>query len=214
MRGKRIVFHLLILLTVLCLLITGCKPAIDNNDNNTDSDVYVEGPLEHGLKFPPSDGGTQPDRKSIYCAYRSDTNLFDIDNVTLDFYYGLPFQSPYTPSFIRLNLYSYPWFELYFEAEDEEKILVKRVDENFVSRKYECREIRDETGYTTEIVFRHQETLTIPKECFTKGTGTIYFSIYGENRREKPWEYEWIIGTYIHYKIKDGKVWLSDQEFN
>lgn len=216
MNFKECIFRLMILLTVFCLLLTGCNPLIKNRGNeNTDTDVLTEGPLEHGFKLSYEYGAHVTDSPIYKVAYRSNTNLFDINNVTLEFSYGGSYT--FNISYEREHFHSIPYFDLYFTGPSEEKILVKRVNENFVSKKYSyTTEDSVKDGIVTETyTFNHTETLTIPKELFTKDKGQIYFSIYGEDKRDKPVvEYKLIISTGISYKIEGEKVWLSNKSFN
>ena len=134
------------------------------------------------------------------CAYRSDKTKFDIDDVTLTFYYG-GFYEYNIESEIK-NRFSYPTFELYFCDEKLDNIiLVKRVEENLVSEKYRV--------YSTlkffnkhVIEYKHSEIITIPKELFAEDWGIIYFCLYGANVREDS-EVKIITSVQISYK-KDG----------
>ena len=171
------------------------------------------GTLESGFK-----PGSSAPGPSHFAAYRSDKTEFDIDDVTLDFYYG-----GYYPSgieFTKTHAQNYPVFEVYFvDDADGSKYFIKRVEENFVSEKYSCELLRDENWYITEIKFNHSETITIPKEIFTKESGKIYFQIHGVNVHEQEQEPEkepkvhCIVSNYIFYKVTEGKVILSDKEF-
>ena len=107
------------------------------------------------------------------CGYKSDNNEFDIDNVTLDFYYGC-----------TAYKYSVPRFELYFSDEKENMYLIKKVDEELTSEKYNI-----ETKYVpflmrsfiNNLTYNYCEKITIPKELFDKKEGYLFFMISTES---------------------------------
>ena len=178
----------------------------DSEDNNTTEDEKESSVLESGFK-PSASDETSP----YFAAYKSDKTEFDIDNVTLEFFYG----GNYSPE-IEFELEhgsNYPWFDIGFKNDEHDRVLIKRVEENFVSEKYRCRVILSENRETYEVKYNHSETITIPKEMFTKETGIIWFLTYGENPRDFEPKYQSLAGTYIHYKIVGDKVFLSNKPF-
>ena len=144
-------------------------------------------------------------------AYRSDKTIFDIEDVTLTFYYGGDYDNDIED--IRENIYNIPSFDIYFTDEYGNEILVKTVEENFVSDKYNLDVIYG-NWYRTEFIFNHSESITIPKEMFTEESGVIYFSIKGTNILEPNPTYGWIAGEAIFYKkICCDKIFLSGKPF-
>lgn len=135
------------------------------------------------------------------CAYRSDKSKFEIDDVTLTFYYGGAFETNVERD--RIERFSYPTFEIYFVNDEETHILVKRVEENLVSEKY-----RTWIGRGSKRFFNHSEEFTIPKELFTKESGMICFYIYGNDvlKNDGP---EIICSIEIYYNNDDNKITLS-----
>lgn len=150
-----------------------------------------------------------------FCAYKSDTNEFDINDVTLDFYYGGYFYNGI--EFALENDQNYPTFDLYFVNDQGDRCLVKHSEENFVSDKYSCEVVFDENGYMKEIKYNHSEQLTIPAELFTKQSGQIWLEIEGVNILETEPENRkdiFITGICIFYKVNNGQIILSSQKFD
>ena len=134
------------------------------------------------------------------CAYRSDKTEFNINDVTLTFYYGGFFE--YSIDIERRDRFSYPTFELsFYDEESDKRILIRKVEENLVSDKYRAY-VTNTNFFTRVISYNHSEEITIPKELFNKDFGIIYFCIYGANVRENA-EVRRITSAQISYK-KDG----------
>ena len=152
--------------------------------------------LEDGFE-----GGGRDIVPSFVCAYKSDRFEFEIDDVTLTFYYGGGFGSDIEKE--KRDRFNYPTFELYFVNDEETHILVKRVEENLVSEKY-----RTWIGRGSKRFFNHSEELTIPKELFTKERGMICFYVYGTDvlRNEEP---EIICSIGINYNKENNTIILS-----
>ena len=149
-------------------------------------------PLEYGLKFGPGDGVNDFFNPAV-CAYKSDTNIFDIDNVTLKFYFGYIIPDYATIEYLLETTVNVPTFDIYFEGayytgsgenlydyEYSEKFLVKTSDMNLISEEYRVTEVyNEEPRYIQELVFNHSEILNIPQELFKGEYGMIYFRISG-----------------------------------
>ena len=58
------------------------------------------------------------------------------------------------------------------------------------------------------INYNYSEIITIPKEIFTKQSGRIEISIWGEYWKKSDHPYIGITGIPIDYEINDGKVKL------
>ena len=115
------------------------------------NDLGTPGGLETGFK--PSGSMDSAPLPWSFCAFKSETNVFDIDDVTLDVYFGGNFsEGVYT---IRENSKSYPSFELYFENDQGKECFVKRIDENFISEKYSCEWICDKDWNLIEIKYNY-----------------------------------------------------------
>lgn len=194
---------LLILLTLL-LLVTGCEQPAQNPDGDASSD---DAGLEVGFKS--TAGGCEMPNFEI--AYRSPKAKFDIDDVTLEFFFG-----GYYPSNLEgyLERESIPSFEVCFMDERGKKIVVQLVDENLIAEKYRCTLVYDENRKFVEKTFNHSETLTVPKEIFLKETGYFYFQIRRPFSDEPDSLKQVIAGKCIHYKKAGDTVTLSKTSFN
>ena len=184
---------------------TNTNEDINPDNGNGKTDTSVGAALEYG--FVPSDSCEE--QPIFRCAYRSNKTEFDIDNVTVDFYYGgyYPLGAEY-----YLQIENFPTFEIYFTTDNLNTIcFVKRVEENLVSEKYRYNYICDDNWNATEIRFNHSESITIPREIFTKNEGVIYFTIYSQNVNYTNSSVKAIAGTPIHYRIIGEKVVLSHQ---
>ena len=161
--------------------------------------------LERGIKIT-----NEANELCILC--QSDKNEFDINNVTLTFYFGM-----LIPSGVEFTLEhgrNYPIFEIWFINDERDQILIKRVEENLISEKYKCEWIFDDDYNVVETRYNHYETLTIPTELFTKDLGMICFSIFSANVAENEEELRTISEICIYYKKIDNKVILSKESFN
>ena len=204
----------LIILTLFAS-VTGCdfvtnfinkdnSNSANNTSDKTDADTNQKTGLESGFSVSSGD-----ECSSFYGAYKSDKTEFDINNVTLDFYYGIYFLG--SEEYEREHGYSFPSFDLYFvDRKGENKIFIRHVEENFISEKYRCKLIYDENWNVTKIKYNYFETLTIPKEMFTKEVGMIYFSVYSANVREYQPKYRATAGATVFYKMEGNKVILTD----
>lgn len=208
-KKERRIYRVLLILMIFSLLVTGCGQNADTvpDNGNGETDTNVGAVLESG--FNPSDDACEI--PLFHCAYRSNKTEFDIDDVTLDFYYG----GDYSNLGIEYDLqqHNFPVFEIYFKNETHDRCFVKRVEENLVSEKYRCKFIYDDNRNAIEIIFNHSESITIPREIFTENEGVIYFTIYSQNVNYTNSSVEFITGKAIFYKVIEGKVVLSSQEF-
>ncbi|MBE7088633.1 MAG: hypothetical protein E7370_03845 [Clostridiales bacterium] len=182
------------------------KQELEEEIEYLQSNINAKTGLENGFK--PCDG--EDETPIFYCAYRSDKTEFDIDNVTLDFYYGGYYYQG--AEFELENAHDFPSFELYFEEDNGNNFFVKRVEENFVSDKYSCEVVYDENWHITEIRYNHSEQITIPSEVFTKENGQIWFEIHSANANDIESEVKCITGISIFYQVSNGRVILSNQE--
>ncbi len=207
---RRISAMLLIILT-FTVCATGCDLSNifnfgEKNDNEQDDDSNISGPIyEIG-----------------YCTYKSDKTVFDIDDVTLDFYYSNKVMNQvgdlkFLPGFVE-NAMSIPYFELFFVDEEENKYLIKRVEENFISEKYISKvtfedDLVENVFRPTDIKYNHSEAITIPKELFKKDKGVIKFEIRGLNIHfsdeiKSLRNIDYITSLDIAYKVEGDKVIL------
>ena len=140
----------------------------------------------------------------LYMSVKSDDYTFDLNDVTLTFYYGSFFIDP---EFHRENSTDVPYFDLYLKNDEGNEIHYKHVDENLISYEYRSEGVYDENYKTIGYRHTHSEQITIPRELFTKEQGTVSFAIYGYMiKRDKYYMLNQIIFDYV---VKDNKVTLS-----
>ncbi len=200
-RTKTIVGILTILLT-FTLAATGCQKDDTQNPDNGNSQT-ADNTENTGLEIGFTASGAGSSELSHRSACRSTKTDFDINNVTLEFYYGTVIWAPV--EFIRENSISIPAFELRFKNDDDDIHIIKQVNENFISEKYDCNYNTDTNRYD----FNYSETLTIPKELFNKKNGYIEFYVYGIDIHAREPKEMIITGFRIFYNVSDGNVTLS-----
>ena len=182
------------------------KQELEEEIENLQSNINAKTGLENGFK--PSNSAAEA--PANYCAYKSDINEFNIDDVTLEFFFGGHYASGVEHELSHSR--NYPTFDLYFVDEEGNRYFVKRIEENFVSDKYSCEVVYDENWYITEIRYNHSEQITIPSEVFTKENGQIWFEIHSANANDIEPEVKCITGISIFYQVSNGRVVLSNQE--
>ena len=160
--------------------------------------------LEWGFQY--SDGMVS---NPASCAYRSESNTFDINNVTLTLYFGGYFSSDIELE--RENVWNIPEFDVYFAGYDplEQLHLIRHSTDNFVSEEYRTNWLFDEQHYLTEIQYNHSEVVTVPANLFSKQQGIIGFCVGGININNVEPKYEIITCAYLNYDMVDEKVVLS-----
>ena len=202
------IYKLLIVLLIISMSFTGC---IWNNTTDTGTS---EG-LESGFVFS-SNGYASEEMYPFFCGYKTDRTEFDIDDVTIDLYYGVECCND---SGLICMGGSIPSFDIYAALWDEEfndgyesKYLIKHVEEELISRKYNCKVITTQRGagwFIEEIIYNHHETIKIPKEVFVTETGCILILIYDIDE-----EVYSITSTGFYYKMVGEKVILSTEPFD
>lgn len=150
-----------------------------------------------------------------YCAYKYDKNEFDIDDVTITFYFGRDMSSIEW----ERKIWSIPEFDVFFGDINYEPIhIIRHSTENYVSEEYRCKKVRitEPQGCRgskefTVIEYNHSEEVTIPKELFNKEQGVLHFRVGGIGyfTRDNSEEYVPLNAVEINYDIVNGKVVLS-----
>ena len=185
--------------------------------------------LEDTINGPPLESGFYKDYpKSAYIdgetgervALKSSRSHFDIDDVTLDFYFGDNFINPQ-----HIEMYGNRFFDIYFTSRSASywgesygiKHLAKRVEESYFSKEYEYKRINlidcgDFNRYEYE--FKKCHTLTIPREIFIGNAGHFYVELrFTEIKEQDDWG-EAFFSVRLYYKVKYGKVVLSANVFD
>ncbi len=142
-----------------------------------------------------------------FCAFKSDTNRFDKDNVTLEFYFGAIYCSSE-----ELGK-SIPEFDIYFTDNNDNMLyLVRHVEENYVSDKYKVELEYNRETKKTKVIYSHSEKITIPPELFVADEGLIGFRLGGVDVSSTEQNYHIFNCTWIYYKMDGTKVILSNQK--
>ena len=209
-KGFGFIRRLLLILISLSLItpLTGCQQILDVPSQNAP-------PEEIGLRggFTKSGSIQYPH----YCAFQSDKREFDIDDVTITFYYGvdLSYHSLYE---YREEMASYLSFDLSFESFTigctPIYYTARHIDENFISEKYLCNVRYTPDGKTiSDIEFEHSEEIKLPCELFANETGCIWLRLIGDNiLRSEEEESRIICSTSFWYKRSGNKITLSKYE--
>jgi hypothetical protein len=195
-------YKMLLLMLIVSLSCTSC------------SDIGIEG----GFKTY-SLGRSECEYNPFHCTYKAEKTEFDIDDVSIILYYGgefydYQFESDYQEYGLRI-----PSFDIYAAGDWDRKNqkfdnehLIKHVEEPFISEKYDCEIIRKQFPFwhTTEIIYNHCETITIPRELFIENSGGVNIDIRGIDPRGNIIR---IVGTCFYYKVVGETVLLSGKSF-
>ena len=140
--------------------------------------------------------------RDYYCAYRSDEREFNINDVTLTFYYGG-----------NTNGIEFP-FAIYFMNEEEDIYLIKEVKDHnpedyLVNDEYN--KILFTYKYTR--IFNHSEIITIPADLFVNDSGYILFILTSESvdhgRPSIGIQNHQLAGISIKYEKNQDRIILS-----
>lgn len=158
--------------------------------------------IQDGFKFNRMYRSTIIDQPHVACAYKTQKRVLDIDNVTLELYYGMLSQYNYNNDFICA--------ETYCKKPKGEKIQLKSVTETVYSDKYsiDIRKIHKIFYYTVKYDFNYHETIKIPREVFVGDKG-YFFVVFGVQEGDK----NYTNSQTIYYRVKGDKVELSTKEF-
>lgn len=180
----------------ICIIITALFVSLYVPSMNTKNPAG-NGGEHHGSAPQPSES----------CIFKADKTEFDIDDVTLTFFFGCHFNKVIDLS----SGWNVPEFDVYFaDIYNEPLYLIRHSTENFASEEYRITDILDEQDHhLIETVYNHSETVTIPAELFTKQQGALVFAVSGVNLNSQEQKYELITCVYFNYDIVNGKVIIS-----
>ena len=164
------------------------------------------------------------------CAYKSNKREFDINDVTLTFYYGGHYWN-YSQNGTKLDCsegLECLSFELRFENDKGDVHLIKKVEENFISDKYNITYESKIYNFLlfayvdTILTYSHKEEIEIPKELFVEESGCIVFGIYSDEyvyiydrehiEETMDCDFYQIAAISIFYKKVGDKIILSPEE--
>ena len=199
MRKVNNVGNLLLILIIISIFCTSC------------TNLGLEGDFK-SISF----GWSNTESNPYHCTYKTEKTEFDIDDVSIDLYYGgdyydVQFNDEYgsiIPSFYIYVAGNWDGKNQKFNNEH----LIKHVEEPFISEKYDCEIIRKQFlfWHTTEIIYNHCETITIPRELFIENSGVININIRGTDSRGNIVK---ITGTCFYYKVVGEKVLIAKNSF-
>lgn len=148
------------------------------------------------------------DMNPVCCAYQSDQKIFDINDVTLDFYYGA-IGGPMSGYKDRCVVTT-----VHFKHKDQERKVIKVLEESIFSEKYDIYDTDRLFVNVLDLEYNYSEKITIPKELFINETGSITFNIYSEVFNENGVSgASYGTSQPIYYKVTGNKVELSTKEF-
>lgn len=136
------------------------------------------------------------------CAVKSDTNVFDLDAVTLSWHYGRGYYSTTSGELCNydapMQLYCYSGSKSFF---------LKETDELLTSDKYDCDDTTDKYHHG----MGYWEEVTIPREAFDKKSGWFSLSVNCVPTEEK--KDKFFCYVYLHYKkISNDRVLITAYE--
>ena len=105
-------------------------------------------------------------------AVRSDTDIFDLDNVTLEWHFSVSRRYDVVPETGEIILEPETPFDLYFCVDRETRFFIKRVEDAFDRKKYRC----DTKDKHAEGFW---ETYTVPREVFVEAHNMVGQHIQG-----------------------------------
>ena len=189
-KKKRFIFIGALILLVLTLVVVFIILSNKNKNSGTDSNTG----LEQGFNVQSSGEEENP----LKCAYQSDKNEFDINDVALDFYFGTIYNNSQLTSI-------YTDYELYLKHEGQEKVLVKKVNESLFDKKYSCHK-----SANGKYQFDHSEKITIPENVFVNDSGKISITVLTEDYYDGKLDSLYAQSVDVYYrKSNDNRIVLS-----
>lgn len=178
---------------IFSLLLTGCRNDTSDNGNTPDTPDYQLGELEYRGLGPCS---TVFDHMM---SYYSDKNVFDINDVDIELYFGHCFSD----SNLSEQRVTYRDVELVIErygSNDDGEI--RSIGDAYNSDAYKF-------TYGSNIEFfdkyAHHETISIPKRFFTSKCGTIRISLKGIPDTSEDGKWEYVSSSTVSYRKLDGE---------
>ena len=169
----------------------------------TDSDTSISNSTEVSTN---EGNGTAGEALTKFsCNYQTETDTFDLNNVSLTYFFGGSFYPDIEIEYI--NGSNIPYFDIIIKNDDGDEIIYKHFDEDFMQEKFR-RTVTTVDTIFININYNYSEIIAIPKEIFTKQSGRIEISIWGEYWKKSDHPYIGITGIPIDYEINDGKVKL------
>ncbi len=169
-----------LLLLICSLLFTGCMKADEK----------------------PFYKGTWGSSRVVCRAVRSDTNIFDLDHVTLEWHFNVEQRQDIIPETGEIIREPNTPFDLYFYANRETRFFIKRVEDAFDKKRLQCDPEKNHEGGVWE-------TYTVPREVFADEKGWFYFVVVRPATDEKAESIVWKTLAIFYEKIGKDKVRLD-----
>ena len=193
------IYKLLLVLIIISIFCTSC------------TSIGLEGDFKT-FSF----GWSNTEYNPFHCTYKAEKTEFSLDDVSIILYYGgefydFEFNDEYGLVIPSFDIYAAGDWDSKNQKFDNEH-LIKHVEEPFISEKYDCEIIRKQFlfWHTTEIIYNHCETITIPRELFIENSGGVNINIRGIDPRGNIIR---IVGTFFYYKVVGEKVLISGKSF-
>ena len=152
----------------------------------------------------------------IKMGMKSKTDIFKVDDVTFDIYYGMYEEGDETPKSSYKRGDEYPFFVMYMSEYNltnyESNIIddYKNAGTNYFIKEISGEEafsgeyayILDDGFLASDVEYKHHETITIMKELFSKAKGTIIIRIYAI-----------VVSEGDEYRISEGAAVRINYEF-
>lgn len=212
----------------VCVIATAVMAGIlipSSSNNLPSASLPEEKPLEYGFKFAPG-SGYECSSNPLVSAYKSDTNYFDIDDVTITVYFGyiiFDFEDidtmhehgitmPHSVSYFQA-IYGTENGEVIYPRKYSEKMDIRYFENDLISEEYRVTPISTEDRlYIKELIFTHSEVITYPKELFKEDYGVVQFQIFGKVGNIGDSSLGTTVGFYYE-KIDSKIVFLDDDEW-
>lgn len=198
-KGKRsiILFVTMILILIFAFSLSACI-----NDDVDYANMKLESTSENGVPSLPR-----------LIGYKSETSEFNLSNVTITIGLGDRFYDGIT---LEREHHNVPYIDLdcfsvsNYEAENHDDFVetshyIKRINENFISEKFN---ITDDTDW-----FPYTEEITLPQKIFTGKYGYIFFRLLTDPTVKNGYNGAPLISSIkMYYKTDGTKVLLSNEE--
>ncbi len=116
-----------------------------------------------------------------YVAWTAEQEIFDIDKVKIEIYYGNHLAGKpeyYLEYLIGCEENGGPAFDVYIEKNGQPLYLIKHSEVGIVHEKYAI-SVKNKTWERQYIVFKHHEPLSLPAELFTEDLGGFTITLIG-----------------------------------
>ncbi|NCA66464.1 MAG: hypothetical protein EOM87_00205 [Clostridia bacterium] len=205
---KNVKYRILIILFCLILILGGCSN---------------KGEFKTNFCYPTTDNHTKASNNEIVCDVVSNKSQFDINQVTMDFYFG--YITDYSYGFCEEGYptYFFQCIALYFQriVPNQEAFFSGNLifdDYQSMENTYFIKELsyndfyleqygvtKTKKLYKRKLTYTHNESITVPKEMFTGENGKFAVVVRAVYRNELTGQYALSNAGLVklHYKVLD-----------